>query len=1233
MNEWEFSGEVVSWINEYLQRNPSLPFFRAKIERTGQGSTKRRDITLLNKSKEAILTGEVKLPYAKDGNTPYNDSVVMDARLKAQKAISPFFFTWNVNEFVLWETVPDKLALQDQKYRSWQVIAIHKPSHLELSSNLKDIQSWIGNFLGEFSEILRGTASIGVRQPDEKFIDILESSLQLPIILNYEELLSQYSTLAFKRDLDKWMRDEQGWPILDDPQGISDNLERASKFSCYALVNKLVFHEALLKRYGSRMDSLKIPEHVDTGDKLRLHLEKYFLEAKSVTGDYETVFGEDHKSIGNRIPFYSDGAVSHWRQLTNQIHRFNFSKLDYEIIGSLFERLISPEERHKYGQFYTRVEIVDLINSFCIITGNEKIMDPACGGGTFLVRAYARKRELNPMRRHGQLLSDLFGVDISHYATHLTTINLATRDLVDEENYPQIARSDFFNIIFGKAFISLPKRVEAAGLGKIQHRNVEIPPLDAVVGNPPYVRQEDIPKAKKGDKRFSPWGTKEHYLKLIQSETGMKFSGRSDLHCYFWPHSASFIKEDGYICLLTSSQWLDVEYGFRLQDWILSNFRIIAVFESIDEPWFVGARVTTTVTILRRDQSDSNRMDNIIRFVQLRRPIKDILAYDGSTVGAINAADGFRDEILSLNKNTVNERFRARLVKQGDLWKAGVELGEIMRGVGEVDLDPDDDDSPIVAEFHANTDKYFGGKWGVYLRAPDLWFRLLDDHGHRLSPLGKLAGIRYGIKSGKDSFFFPIDSSADCLKTINDPVEFKQTYGVARKDVVSDKIKLVRCGEGRGEIRPIESCFLEPEVHSSLEIDSFSVRVKNCKRLCLLVGMNKLAIKGKFVSQYISWGEKQNLHKSATCAARVTAEREWYDLTGHSSAPILWSKGHQYRHVAPTNPDFLAANCAMYEIYPPEEYTDLDLWGGILNSTWALLSALQFGRPVGNEGNWSTMVVDVNMMLVPDIRLASTQQRQKISQAFIKMRERKALQFLSEYRLRQMSFLKSDRKAELDAISTKTELDMPDRRELDNAILETIGIQDMQQRKDMVEDLYAYVRDFFERTRQKEEKAIVNKNKTKRRSNGRPEDIAAQIHKEIIDNYPDLLLKYETNFLDKSKSFDTYDIPSEGNAEIYSDMLITQGVKFMKGAKTQLALIETADRSQSKLITLIANSGTRGLIRIPHKEDECIEIFDRYTEFINYRSSRIQELIMERVADEEIQEKVLDTLMPLLTND
>jgi type I restriction-modification system DNA methylase subunit len=252
------------------------------------------------------------------------------------------------------------------------------------------------------------------------------------------------------------------------------------------------------------------------------------------------VFGEDSLALGSRVPFYNDSVVELWRAFVEEIHEFDFSRLDYEVIGNMVERLISPEERHKFGQYYTRVEVVDLINSFAISNGQESLMDPACGGGTFLVRAYARKRELSPDTSHAERLQDLFGVDISRIATHLTTINLATRDLVDEDNYPQIARDDFLNVQPRQPLFSLPAVMPAGGLGKAHRREVQIPPLDAVIGNPPYIRQEQI---------STP--LKSRYQEISRRE-GAKLTKRSDIHCYFWPHGTSFLKDDGCLCFLTS---------------------------------------------------------------------------------------------------------------------------------------------------------------------------------------------------------------------------------------------------------------------------------------------------------------------------------------------------------------------------------------------------------------------------------------------------------------------------------------------------------------------------------------------------------------------------------------------------------------------------------------------------------------------------------------------------------
>ena len=1219
ITEWEFTADVESWINEILAKDPSLPFSAAKCEQRVAGSQKRRDLTLLDRDGHIVLTGEVKLPYRPDGGSPYNEAFKEDARRKAHRAGARFFFTWNINQFVLWETRPAKTSWTNQPYKSWDVTSVHHEEHMRQPMAIHAIKTWLPGFLKEYAQIHSGAIVIGTKSPDEIFIQMIESALQMPILFTMQELPVRYAELPFRTLLDKWMRDDLGWTIHTDDEGIRENLERASKFACYSLLNKLVFCEALYKHYGRRMQKLVIPEHIDTAERLRGHLAGYFARTRIATGDYETVFPDYyHDSIASAVPFFSENAASHWRNLITQIHLYDFSKLDYEVIGSIFERLIGPEERHKYGQFYTRVEVVDLINSFCIREGDERIMDPACGGGTFLVRAYARKKELAGDRPHSQILSELFGVDVSLFAAHLTTINLATRELMSEGNYPRIARSDFFDVEPRKSFISLPKRVKAKGLGEDGERDIEIPALDAVVGNPPYIRQEEI-RASKKNGNGPEHGTKDYYQQLVKGESGAGLSGRSDLHCYFWPHAASFLKENGYLCFLTSSQWLDVEYGFGLQAWILRNFEVIAVIESIDEPWFVGARVATAITILRRQPDEKARMRNTVRFVQLRRPIREILCQNGTPTVSAKAADGFRDEILSLKHNAANARFRARLLCQGELWDDGVRLGKLMAKANE----------PGNGNGKGTTGDYYGGKWGVHLRAPDLWFRLMDRLSNSLTPLGDIAEVKFGVKTGNDSFFFPIDCSKECLSEYPKRAEFEEAFGVPRKDVASGKVKLVRCGEGRGEVRPVEACYLEPEIHSLMEVDTLSVSPHDCSRLILLIEKRKSRRRGKYVLEYVKWAESRNLNVSPTCAGRETAQRMWYDLTDYPRPDIVLPKIQQYRLFAFLNPDKLYQNSSLLGIYgvPNEMVKSIC---AALNSTIGILSRLVHARMLGNEGNIQLDVYSAKMMLVPDFtRCDQRQVLKRMEDAFDRMLNRKVLAFLSERRLRAMAYRHAGKEDELGGLSDQCELDMPDRRELDDAVLEMMGVASREERGTLIDELYAYLREFFETTRQKEEKAIVNKKKAKRRGPAKPGEIAAQIYERMNENDPQLLRQYDPDFIDGSKPYDTYELPADGEPTKDGGLFNSHGVAFVKAKKT-IAIIDTRNATQDYLVIAVARSGVRGFVRIPHDEDECRRVQGEYETFVAHRGKRLLGYIQERTADEDLQEKIYLALMPML---
>lgn len=593
----------------------------------------------------------------------------------------------------------------------------------------------------------------------------------------------------------------------------------------------------------------------------------------------------------------------------------------------------------------------------------------------------------------------------------------------------------------------------------------------------------------------------------------------------------------------------------------------------------------------------------------------------------MKAADDFRDEILSLTENTLTDRFRARLVPQRELLHDGVRLARLMRKSGDPDRDDgsDDTDPPSAAE------GYYGGKWGIHLRAPDLWFEIMDRFSNKFARFGDVADIRRGVTSGKDGFFLPRDASAECLKNFVHFDEFRREFGVTREDVETGVVKLVRCGDSYGEIRPIEAQYLEPEVHSLMEVNGYTVRPEDCARMILLVDQGRKALSGRHVLKYIEWGESKGWHRGATCAARVTETREWYDLTGHKRGKMFWPKSQQYRHCVPFNDHELQANCNLYDITPASG-VDAETLAGILNSSWAVLSKFQYGRPVGNEGNLKTEVVDMTMMPVPDPRGSRSATLTRVLQAFRELKKRPALQFLSERRMRRMSLTKMRRETELTELSDLSELSLADRCALDDAVLEMLGINAKRERDELIARLYLFLGTFFEDVRQKEEKAIGNKNKSKRRGAAIPSEIALQILADIKENNGQLLRSYR-DFLDLDRPFDTLDLPPTGDAEVHDDMFAPHGsVRFMKGRK-QISLVPTRTKPQAALVAFLAASGIRSLIRVPIYAEDCLTLCKRYVTFIDERARRLRTMIEDRTGDEDIQDQIFAALNDLILHE
>lgn len=1174
-HELTFCTEVAKWMDEELARRPELSFGRAFTEESLEGSGRKRDLTLYDRTtQKVLLTGEVKLPYQVDGQSPYNHDVVGNAYVKAGEVGAKYFFTWNVNRFVLWRTDEEGKPLHDRHLWDYRLAnQVHRPEDLKNPQVIDALKKAIALILERASLAVTDQLPLEKRPLDEFFLQVLEAALDRPISLTLQALYHHRSQRpSFKKDLEGWMRDVQGWTLSDDELLQRRNLENAAKFSCYVLVNKIAFYNALRKRYSRQLPVLRFESNdPPTAEEFMEALTGYFAKAKKATRDYETVFDGD---FGDSLPFLADEIIPAWIDLLSDLDQFDFAKINYDVIGPIFERLISPEERHRYGQHYTKPDIVDLINAFCIRSANAAVMDPACGGGTFLVRAYNRRktlalREQRPLTHQDQINS-LYGVDISSYAVHLATLNLATRDLIDDCNYPLVAREDFFKVECGKPLYHVP-----LGKGGVsgQVNLIDIPQVQAIVGNPPYVRQEDIasPAATSLKRRANVSAAsmqrikegadeyKRHLSALVQREwPGYHWSGRSDLHIFFWPHATSFLAEGGYLGLLTQSGWLDVDYGFALQHFLLEHYAIQAVLESAQEPWFTDARVTTCATILRKEPDPEKRANQLVRFVQLRSPLSTVLPGNVSEDVRQAAVDALRQRLESITQNCLEPHWRVRVIRQADLKAQGLVDG---------------------------TGRYRGSKWGIQLRAPDIFFTLLDRYGSLLVPLRNLAEVRFGVKSGCDKFFFPRDQTERCLQEYSHE-DFKNRFGISKSQTA--KVRIVKAGDD--SLHLIEERFLQPEVHNLKDLIKVTVAVDNCKKAVLICSSPKDELQGTYVRKYIEWGESEGFHDGSTCASRAKS-RPWYDLAPRKAGDMFWPMAQQYRHVVALNPHRLICNHNLFDIFSRQGVSK-DILCAILNSTVVALSKHQYGRWAGQEGNLKTEVIDVNMMLVPDPRQASRQVLQRIKKAFRAMQGRLTRKLIEEFEL-------------------------SDRQELDDAVLELLGENDPQTRLRLREQLYAQMTEMHSAIRAKEVQANENKKRSKSKRVVSPKGIAD----EILTNLgPEWRRFFPDNFLSPSWPVDTVNIP-EGKARLRENPMF--GVQ---GVQVGTTLIEADNRSRAEFMLELCQRGLRGAQVVPTNADHCKEALVNYGTYREGLLEHLDNMVNEKTSDTKLQQRILKLL-------
>jgi type I restriction-modification system DNA methylase subunit len=293
------------------------------------------------------------------------------------------------------------------------------------------------------------------------------------------------------------------------------------------------------------------------------------------------------------------------------LNHFNFTDVDKDIIGHIYERYLSPDQRKALGEFYTPPEIVKyILNSVNYKAENEEIrghniIDLGCGSGGFLVEALNRllqscERASIPDKNTLQVaIQNIYGFDIDHFAVHISEMNLAFR-IVDIYKKAKTDDKDFVLPrlkIYQTNSLKFPEQKKQSRLYSTESlyiylkENEEVDKLKAekftfVVGNPPYVTKQ----LSSDDRKYYLMNYKDSIY------------NRPNLYRLFIHRASMLLEEDGLLGFIVPNTWIADTYASQFRRYLRENFRILLVIQLPEKAKaFYKVTQATTILILKKD--------------------------------------------------------------------------------------------------------------------------------------------------------------------------------------------------------------------------------------------------------------------------------------------------------------------------------------------------------------------------------------------------------------------------------------------------------------------------------------------------------------------------------------------------------------------------------------------------------------------------------------------------------
>ncbi|MBI2028511.1 MAG: N-6 DNA methylase [Candidatus Levybacteria bacterium] len=310
-------------------------------------------------------------------------------------------------------------------------------------------------------------------------------------------------------------------------------------------------------------------------------------------------------------------------------YEYDFSVMPADVLGSVYENYLghklsqskkgltldkTANKRKEQGIYYTPTFIVDYIvrNALKPVLDkcrsiNDlkkiKVLDPACGSGSFLIKALeviAEKYKdfnapINEFTKIQIILENLYGVDLDMQAVEIARLNLLVNTLEEKGKLPSLDK----NIKNGNSLISgtdeeLEKYFDKNFRDKKPFNwQEEFPEVfkqggfDVIIGNPPYI----FARGGNFDDNEKKYYYDNYKLQKYQINTYLLFIERT----------YNLLKQNGRLGFIVPNNWLTISTFKNLREFILKEMGGVRIINTV-EAVFSQASVDTCILIFEKSK-------------------------------------------------------------------------------------------------------------------------------------------------------------------------------------------------------------------------------------------------------------------------------------------------------------------------------------------------------------------------------------------------------------------------------------------------------------------------------------------------------------------------------------------------------------------------------------------------------------------------------------------------------